>query len=573
MRKFKGRIGEILCQLGIITPSQLEEALEKQKTEGGKLGEILISLGYVTEEVLLAFLGKQYGLVYVNISEYGEVPEDVLKIVPENIVRRRKVFPLKKDDKTLTVALCDPLDIFVIDDLKLLTGYDIKPVITSPQEIKNAIEKYYESKEKNLDEIVKEMNIPITEGIELIREESETISLEEGEEAPVIRLTNYIFSEAIRLGASDIHIEPYEKKLRLRYRIDGVLHEMPSPPKKLQNAIISRIKIMAQLDISEHRLPQDGRIKLKVFEREVDVRVSIMPSVFGEIVVLRLLDPSHLCLDMSLLGFSKNVLEIYKKKLESPYGIILVTGPTGSGKSTTLYSSLYNLNYPDKNIMTIEDPVEYMLVGINQVQVKPDIGLTFANGLRSFLRQDPDIIMVGEIRDKETAEIAINAALTGHLVFSTLHTNDAPSAMTRLEDMGIEPFLISSTILIVIAQRLVRKICEKCKEPYEISFDYLSSIGVKEEDVEDVNKIILFRGKGCSNCANTGYKGRIAAYELMEINDEIRNLIVSRAPSTEIKKVARQSGMKTLREDALRKMLDGITTVEEVLRVTMEDTE
>jgi len=579
-KPIKKKLGDLLVEVGIITPEQLEEALEEQKKHGGKLGEILMAFGYITEDVLLAFLGKQCGVSYVSLKEYGDIPEKVVKMVPESMVRTQKLIPIALEKNILTIAMSDPLNVFAIDDLRMMTGKDIKVVIASEAEIKNAIDKYYGAKE-SIDDILREMEEPVapegTEDVELVEEgeeETDVIALEaQGEEAPVVRIVNLLLSSAVQAGASDIHIEPYEKTLRVRYRIDGVLHEVTAPPKKLQNAIISRLKIMSRLDIAERRIPQDGRIKLKVQNREVDLRVSTVPTAFGEKIVMRILDASSLKLELEKLGFEGDSLAVYKKTINVPYGIVLVTGPTGSGKSTTLYSTLATLNSTEVNIVTIEDPVEYVLEGINQVQVHPDVGLTFASGLRSFLRQDPDIIMVGEIRDTETAEIAINAALTGHLVFSTLHTNDAPGAMTRLNNMGIEPFLTTSTVVMVIAQRLVRLICPKCKEPVEVEADKLKHLGVSEEVLKGKKKITLYRGTGCDYCTNTGYKGREACYEVMEINDEIRELVLERAPTHVIKQAARRNGMKTLREAALRKLLSGKTTVQEVLRVTFADKE
>jgi type IV pilus assembly protein PilB len=431
-----------------------------------------------------------------------------------------------------------------------------------------------------MEDIVKEMELSVKDegNVEVVKKSDaggdDIIALEAaGEEAPIIKIVNLLLAGAVKSGASDVHIEPYEKTLRVRYRIDGVLHEVSSPPKKLQNAVVSRLKIMASLDIAERRLPQDGRIKIRVVNKEIDLRVSVLPTSFGEKVVMRILDASSLCLDLTKLGFEADALSVFKKNIEVPYGIVLVTGPTGSGKSTTLYSTLSTLNYPDRNIITIEDPVEYVLQGINQVQARADIGLTFAAGLRSFLRQDPDIIMVGEIRDTETAEIAINAALTGHLVFSTLHTNDAPGAMTRLNNMGIEPFLTTSTVIMVVAQRLIRVICKHCKESYEVPTDFLSSIGVKEEEIKSKKKVTLYRGKGCDNCSNTGYRGRIACFEVMEISDDVKELILNRESTHLIKSKAREHGMITLRETAIKKLLGGVTTVEEVMRVTFADVE
>ncbi len=571
------RLGDLLVELGIITTEQLQQALEVQRQSGGKLGHILIQLGFVTEDVLLYFLGKQAGVSYISLTDYGQIPEEIIKIVPESIARHQTIIPIAKQNKTLIIAMADPFNIFAVDDLKLMTGYDINVVIAPEAEIKTAIEMYYSAK-STIEQAIKEIEKGSGEGtLEVVQEaeaEKDVISLKvEAEEAPVVKMVNLLLSGAVRGKASDIHIEPYEKSLRVRYRIDGVLHEQPSPPKKLQNSIVSRIKIMANLDIAERRLPQDGRIKIKSVGREVDLRVSILPTAFGEKVVMRLLDSTALCLDLTKLGFEPETLAKYKKNIEAPYGIILVTGPTGSGKSTTLYSTLSTLNYPDRNIVTIEDPVEYVLEGINQVQARPEIGLTFAAGLRSFLRQDPDIIMVGEIRDTETAEIAINAALTGHLVFSTLHTNDAPGAVTRLNNMGIEPFLTTSTVIMVIAQRLVRVICKECKETYLVPFDFLANIGVKPEQVNQAKEVFLARGKGCENCSNTGYRGRIGIYELMEMTDEIRELILERAPTHLVKQATRKAGMSTLREAALKKVLSNVTTIEEMMRVTLADTE
>lgn len=572
----KKKLGDLLCEVGIIAEEQLKEALDKQKKQGGKLGQVLIDLGHITEDVLLAFLGKQCGVSYVSLSEFGEIPESVIKKVPEQVVRHQNLIPLAREGNRLTIAMSDPLNVFATDDLRLMTGHEISVVIASEQEIKNAIDKYYGEK-GTIEDLVKTMEEGEEEDVEVVKEKDrgEDISIlaAEGEDAPVIKIVNLLLAGAVKAGASDIHVEPYEKVLRVRYRIDGVLHEVPAPPKKLQNAVISRLKIMAQLDIAERRLPQDGRIKIRMVDKEVDLRVSTVPIANGEKVVMRILDSSVLCLDLTKLGFEADNLAIYQKMIEVPYGIVLVTGPTGSGKSTTLYSTLSTLNFPDRNIVTIEEPVEYMLKGINQVQAKPDIGLTFASGLRSFLRQDPDIIMVGEIRDTETAEIAINAALTGHLVFSTLHTNDAAGAMTRLNNMGIEPFLTTSTVIMVVAQRLVRVICENCKESYQVPFNHVRDLGITREQVEGVQDVTLYRGTGCDICSNTGYKGRKSNFEVMEITDEIKEMVLNRESTHVIKESARRNGMYTLREAALRKLLRGETTVEEVMRVTFADAE
>jgi type IV pilus assembly protein PilB len=567
------KLGEMLVEVGIITEEQLQEALEEQKKTGGRLGQNLMALGYITEEIMSAFVGKQLGIPYVSLSEYENISPEVVKSVPEDIARHQTLIPISREENTLTIAMSDPLNVFTTDDLRVVTGCEIKVVISSEAEIKSAIEKYYGSK-GSMEDVLKTMEQQDTgsgslEVVEAEKEETDLAAIEAAsEDAPVVKIVNLILGGAVRAGASDIHIEPYEKSLRTRYRIDGVLHEVTSPPKRMQAAVVSRIKIMAQLDIAERRLPQDGRIKIRVMNREIDLRVSILPTAFGEKVVMRILDAASLCLDLTKLGFEADVMSIYKKHIDVPYGICLVTGPTGSGKSTTLYSTLTTLNYPDRNIMTIEDPVEYVLEGVNQVQVKADIGLTFASGLRSFLRQDPDIIMVGEIRDTETAEIAINAALTGHLVFSTLHTNDAPGAVTRLNNMGIEPFLTTSTIVMVIAQRLVRLICEQCKETYEVPVQVLNDLGF---GIKDKEMVTLYRGKGCDNCSNTGYRGRNACYEVMVLNDTIRELILERASTHVIKQKARENGMITLREAAIKKVLKGATTIEEMMRVTFSD--
>ncbi|OGS22621.1 MAG: type IV-A pilus assembly ATPase PilB [Elusimicrobia bacterium RIFOXYA2_FULL_39_19] len=570
------KLGEMLVNLGILTPEQLKEALEIQKQSGGKLGHILMQLNYVTEEVLLTFLGKQAGMQFISLQEFGEIPEEVLKAVPESIIRHQTLIPIEKKGKTLTIAMCDPFNIFAIDDLKVMTGYDISVVISSEKEIKETIEKYYTTK-SSFDTVLKDIEQAIENvDIEVVKEKEEdqdSLSLElQSEEAPVVKIVNFILTSAVKQKASDIHIEPYEKTLRVRFRVDGVLHEQQPPPKKFQNALISRIKIMAKMDIAEHRLPQDGRIKIKLLNKEVSFRVSILPMAFGEKVVMRILDTSSLCVDLHKLGLEPETLAIFEKNIQMPFGINLVTGPTGSGKSTTLYSALTTLNHPDINISTIEDPVEFVIEGINQVHVRSEIGLTFAAGLRSFLRQDPNIILVGEIRDKETAEIAINAALTGHLVFATLHTNDAASTVTRLSNMGVEPFLSSSTIIMVIAQRLLRTICKYCKEPYEVPLEHLIPLGVKPDQVGNKQNVVLYRGKGCEHCSK-GYKGRIGAYEILEMCDELRDLLLNKEPTHKIKQMARRKGMLTLRESALRKLIGGTTTVEEVMRVTTGDTD
>ena len=573
------KLGELLVSNSLITQEQLLEALEIQRKNGLKLGQILIEKGFITERGLLEFLSKQFSIRFVELSNI-EIPPEIFKIIPEATARRYLLIAFSKKDNVLSVAMADPLNIVVLDELKLMTGYNIEPVFALESDIQSALDRCYgsESSQEALNEILKKTGVDEKEAdLSVVekKDEDDVLNIEGKEEiAPIIKMVNIIISSAIKAHASDIHIEPSYKETKVRFRIDGVLHPQPSIPKKFHNAIVSRLKIMADLDISERRIPQDGRIKLRFSNKEIDLRVSVLPCVFGEKVVMRILDSSGLKLRLEDLGFEPENLAIFSKCIRAPHGINLITGPTGSGKSTTLYSALATLNTPDVNISTIEDPVEYHLEGINQVNVNPDVGLTFASGLRSFLRQDPDIIMVGEIRDFETMSIAVNAAMTGHLVFSTLHTNDASGAITRIIMMGIEPFLISSTLLMVVAQRLVRTICKNCKEPYEIKPEFLLSLGMSKSMIEQntvSGKVVLYKGKGCDKCANTGYRGRIGIHEILEVTDPIRELIVEKAPATKIKEVARKMGMITLRESALRKMISGITTVEEVLRVTASD--
>jgi len=575
------KLGEMLVSSGLITLAQLGEVLDLQKTSGGKLGHLLIHKGYIDEKKLLAFLSRQFGIEFVDLATAKILPE-VIKIIPENIARRYNLIAVEKKENRLKVAMEDPLNIVVLDDLKMMTGYDIKPVFGSETDIVAAISKYYgvKSSKEALDDILRKTSSGVSE-VSLVETDSgagggdDLLSLEaKGEAAPIVQMVNLIISSAIKAHASDIHIEPGYKDTRVRFRIDGVLHNQPSPPKKFHNAIISRLKIMSTLDISERRLPQDGRAKLKIDEREIDLRISILPCGPGEKVVMRILDSSGLKLKLADLGFEPENLAIFSKCLKAPHGINLVTGPTGSGKSTTLYSALASMNEPDVNIVTIEDPIEYNLEGINQVMVNADVGLTFASGLRSFLRQDPDIIMVGEIRDFETMSIAINAAMTGHLVFSTLHTNDAPGAITRIGMMGVEPFLTSSTLLMVVAQRLVRSICPNCKETYEVKPEMMLSLGISKAFLDNNaknDKITLSRGRGCDMCVRTGYKGRVGIHEILEVNDVIRGLIIEKSHVAKIKDAARKNGMITLRESAVRKLFAGFTTVEEVIRVTGSD--
>jgi type IV pilus assembly protein PilB len=576
------RLGEMIVSSGLITANQLSEVLNLQKQTGIKLGQLLIEKGYLSEKQLLEFLSKQFALEFIEISNLDIQPE-VIKAIPEAVARRYKLIAISKQGNILKVAMEDPLNIVILDDLKMMTGFDIKPVLALEKDIFEAIDKNYGTKnsQEALNEILKRTNSDEKDtNLSLVSNDDEShgediISLEgKGEAAPIIKMVNLIMSSAIKSHASDIHIEPSYKETRIRFRIDGVLHPQPAPPKKFHNAIVSRIKIMANLDISERRIPQDGRAKLKIDDKEIDLRISVLPCGPGEKVVMRILDSSGLKLRLEDLGFDPENLAIFSKCIRAPHGINLITGPTGSGKSTTLYSALSTLNSPDVNISTIEDPIEYNLEGINQVGVNADVGLTFASGLRSFLRQDPDIIMVGEIRDFETMSIAINAAMTGHLVFSTLHTNDAPGAITRIGMMGIEPFLTSSTLLMVVAQRLVRSICKNCKQAYEVKPELLLSFGVNKQLIEknlQNGSVVLYKGIGCEKCAKTGYKGRLGIHEILEVNDSIRKLIIEKADANNIKAEAKKFGMITLRESAIRKMLAGLTTMEEVIRVTGSD--
>ncbi|MCX7920257.1 MAG: type IV-A pilus assembly ATPase PilB [bacterium] len=560
------RLGEMLVAEGVITEEQLQQALAQQKKMGKRLGDVLISLGFASEETIAAALGRQLGIPYITLSHY-EIDPQIIKTIPEDIVRRYKIIPVDKTGNQLTVALADPANIYILDELKVLTGNEIIPLISYESEINRAIEQYYR-KQDVIQETLKDIE-EIKTDIELVADEKE-LDLAQikdmAEDAPVVKLVNVIIQEAIKERASDIHIEPYEDSLRVRYRIDGVLHEVAPPPKRLHAAITSRIKILAELDIAERRLPQDGRFKVRVADRVVDMRVSCIPTIFGEKIVMRILDRGGLVLDLTRLGFEPDHLQTFQEVIRKPYGMILVTGPTGSGKTTTLYSALSTINSPTRNIMTAEDPVEYQLKGINQVQVKEDIGLTFASALRSFLRQDPDIILVGEIRDYETAEIAIKAALTGHLVLSTLHTNDAPSSITRLTDMGVQPFLVAASLLMVVAQRLVRQICPRCKEVYTPTAEIVRTLGITDRDPESLR---FYRGTGCDYCHKSGYRGRQALYEILTINEKIREAIVDKASASVIKRLAKEKGMRTLRDSGILKVLDGTTTVEEVLSVTL----
>ncbi|MFH1463176.1 MAG: type IV-A pilus assembly ATPase PilB [Pseudomonadota bacterium] len=564
------RLGELLVREKLITPMQLRRAMEDQRGTGGRLGHALTKMGYLDENALTSFLAKQYGVPSINLSEF-EIDPEVLKLIPKEVANRHQVIPINRSGNTLMVAMADPSNIYAIDDLKFVTSYNIDVVVASETAIAEALEKYYTSTvsfdDVMIDFAEDEEDLEFAEDME---EDINVLDLEKSAgDAPVVKLVNLILLDAIRKNASDIHVEPYEKQLRIRYRIDGVLYEVMKPPFKLRHAITSRLKIMSSLDIAERRLPQDGRIKMKMGRgKEMDFRVSVLPTMWGEKIVLRLLDKSNLQLDMTKLGFEEQALADFKEALHKPYGMILVTGPTGSGKTTTLYSALSELNKTTTNLSTAEDPIEFNLFGINQVQMNDAIGLNFAAALRSFLRQDPDIIMVGEIRDFETAEIAVKAALTGHLVLSTLHTNDAPSSVSRLLNMGIEPFLVASSCNLIGAQRLVRKLCQECREEVPIPAQTLVDIGVPPEEVEGFK---VMRGAGCRTCANTGYKGRIALYEIMTITEEIREFILNGASTMELKREAIRQGMKTLRMSAITKLKEGVTSLDEIVRATAPD--
>ena len=562
-QKSKKSLGESLVEEGIISLEQLRQAQEEEKRTGQRLRNVFVKMGLIAEEDLVTFLSEKLGLPRIELGNYLIDPK-IVELIPEALARKYQLIPVLKIGNRLTCAMVDPWNIFALDELRMKTNLTIEPAVAAEIEIKKALDQYYGAK-GTIEELIKtidEEKLGIKEGEEIELKKLEGIV----EEPVVIKLVNLTIMKAVQEGASDIHIEPEEEVLKTRFRVDGMLHEVSSPPKYLQSAIISRIKIMATLDIAERRKPQDGRFTIKMEGREIDARVSCIPTMYGENVVLRLLDVATALLSLRDIGFSKAVLERYEKLISRPHGIILVTGPTGSGKTTTLYASLDKINTVEKNIITIEDPVEYKLAGIRQIQINPKVDLTFANGLRSILRQDPNIIMVGEMRDFETAEIAIQAALTGHLVFSTLHTNDASGAVTRLIDMGVEPFLVSSSVIGVLAQRLIRTICPDCKEKYRPTEEELKDIGLSLEEKTD-----FYKGKGCAKCMNTGYKGRIGIFELMILDDSIRNLVIGKVPTEEIRKKAIASGMTTLKEEGIQKIKEGITTVEEVLRVTEEE--
>jgi type IV pilus assembly protein PilB len=596
------KLGEILVRENLISPQHLREALDYQREHGGRLGFNLVKLGLVSDDMITAVLSRQYGIPSVNLDLF-QIDAQVLHLIPQEVAQKYSVLPLSRVGASLTLAMVDPTNVFAMDDVKFMTGLNVEPVVVAEASIQQAISKYYgTSREIELasiavDDLVldaamsKNSNGGIThadlisldtidfetgrtEDVEVLEDNEETIDLTTlsriSEDAPVVRLVNVLLVDALRRGASDIHVEPYEKELRIRFRIDGVLYDVMRPPLKMRDALISRVKIMSKLDISEKRLPQDGRIKIKVKvdarSRELDFRVSTLPTLFGEKVVLRLLDKENLMLDMTKLGFEPQSLVKFQRNISKPYGMVLVTGPTGSGKTNTLYSALQSLNTIQTNIMTAEDPVEFNLMGINQVQMKEQIGLNFAAALRAFLRQDPNIILVGEIRDFETAEIAIKAALTGHLVLSTLHTNDAPSTISRLMNMGIEPFLVATSVNLIQAQRLIRRVCKDCKREHSMPPEALMEVGFSAEEAKALK---TYKGDGCSTCNNTGYKGRIGLYEVMEVNDDIRELILIGASSLELRKKAIEDGMITLRESGLHKVRAGLTTLEEVVRETV----
>jgi type IV pilus assembly protein PilB len=608
------KLGEILVRENLITTQQLREALEYQRTSGGRLGSNLIKMGFLSEEIITAVLSRQYGVPSVNLEMF-RIDTDVIDLIPQETAQKYAVLPISKVGATLTLAMADPTNVFAMDDIKFMTGLNVEPVVVSEASVMQSIAKYY-NRTRDIDiagavldgdfdmlsekfaksQAVKanakvsaagkissdDLSVSLdaydfdggdSEDLEVIAENEEidlAMLARASEDAPVVRLVNVLLVDSLRRGASDIHVEPYEKDFRVRFRIDGVLYDIMHPPLRMRDALISRLKIMSKLDISEKRLPQDGRIKIKVKvdnrSRELDFRVSTLPTLFGEKVVLRLLDKDKLMLDMTKLGFEKESLEIFQRNIIKPYGMVLVTGPTGSGKTNTLYSALQSLNTPETNIMTAEDPVEFNLPGINQVQMKDQIGLNFAAALRSFLRQDPNIVLVGEIRDFETAEIAIKASLTGHMVLSTLHTNDAPSTISRMVNMGIEPFLVATSVNIIQAQRLIRRICANCKEEKSTLAEALVEIGFSAEEAPTIK---TYKGRGCETCNQTGFKGRVGLYEVMEITDELRELIIIGASAIELRKKAVELGMITLRGSGLQKIREGITTIEEVVKETV----
>ena len=563
------RLGEILVKNNLITRDQLGKALEEQKLSGNqlRLGSILINQKHLTEDQLISFLSKQYGVPSVNLADY-EINPAIIKIIPPEVVQKYQLIPINRAGATLIIAVSDPSNLFAIEDIKFMSGYNIEMVVASERDIKASIDKYYDQS-ASLADVMSDLDV---EDMEIVGDEEQIdiSTLERAtEDAPVVKMVNAILQDAIRKKASDIHIEPYEKLFRVRYRIDGVLYEVMKPPLKLKNAITSRIKIMAELDIAERRLPQDGRIKIKLGGgKDMDFRVSCLPTLFGEKIVMRLLDKGNLQTDLTKLGYEPEALAHFMHEIHKPFGMVLVTGPTGSGKTVSLYSAISELNKVSENISTAEDPVEFNFAGINQVQMHEDIGLNFSAALRSFLRQDPDIIMIGEIRDFETAEIAIKAALTGHMVLSTLHTNDAPATINRLLNMGIEPFLVASAVNLITAQRLARRVCGECKQPENIPVQALIDAGVS---LDEAPSYVCMRGTGCAVCNNTGYKGRVGFYQVMPMREEIKELILNGANTAEIKRESMRIGIKTMRQSGLTKLKEGVTSFEEVLRITGAD--
>jgi type IV pilus assembly protein PilB len=560
------RLGEILLREGLVTREQLAQALAEQKNTKHRLGYVLVKLGLVQELEITKVLARQYRMPAVDLSRF-EVDPKIIKLVPADMATKSVVLPLKREGRTLTVAMADPTDLGLLEDLKFITRFDLFPVIAGEYTLRNLIERHYEASDQQLQSILKDME-ETGEDVEVVeQEEDEAATQAQIDDAPVVKLINGLLTDAVRRGASDIHIEPFEHEIRVRYRIDGALLEIMRPPLKMKAALTSRVKILSQLNIAERRVPQDGRLKLKMGSRVIDFRVSTLPVLFGEKIVLRILDKGNLTLDLTKFGFEPKAEKDLMKAILNPYGMVLVTGPTGSGKTTTLYSALSRINTPEVNIMTAEDPVEYNLMGINQVLVRTEIGLTFAAALKAFLRQDPNIIMIGEIRDLETGGIAIKAALTGHLVLSTLHTNDAPSTITRMIDMGIEAFNVASAVNLVVAQRLIRRICKDCKAEHTYTDPELAALGT---NIESLRKLTFMKGTGCDTCSGTGYKGRAGLYEVMALSPELRRMILRGASVVEIRDQAVSEGMLTLRMDGMKKIERGITTLEEVVKETAE---
>jgi len=562
------RIGEILIEMDLVTDAEVKEALKLQKTKGGLLGEILVGLGYITEKDLLFALGAQSGMEVVELDDV-EVPTEAISKVDANICETFQICPVSWDGKVLTVAVADPLNVAVLDDLRFLLNCEVQGAISNKESVEKAIKKYYEGQTgESLDDILRELGQEAADA--MLLEEGGGYSIEDLEKAanstPVVKLLNLVLLQAIRDKAADVHLEPFENDFKIRYRIDGVLYEMMPPPRHLAPALTSRVKVMSKLDIAETRLPQDGRIELNIGGRPVDLRVSTLPTMFGESVVMRILDRTNVNLDLEKIGLRSKDLEIFRALVAKPNGIILVTGPTGSGKTTTLYSALSEVNKVDTKIITTEDPVEYDLEGIVQVQINEEIGLTYANCLRSILRQDPDMILVGEIRDLETAQISVEAALTGHVVFSTLHTNDAPSVVTRLVDLGVEPYLLAATLEGIVAQRLVRKICEDCKKEYDPTDEELYELELRSDLVRGKR---FYYGEGCKKCNNTGYRGRLALFEIIVLSERLKQMIIDGVSIADLRKQARAEGMKTLRESGVIAIYDGITTIEEVVKETL----